>query len=243
MSDTVFILINPQMGENIGAAARAMANFGARHLRLVNPRDGWPNERALAMSSGGFDHLDTVEVFSNTQEALQDILTIYATTARPRDMVKPVVTPRQAAQDTQARPQGHKTAFLFGAERTGLENDDVARAHAIITCPTNPDFSSLNLGQGVLMIAYELFIAAAGAKAELSSIAPIEDSAAPAAEFDNFFARLQTGLEEGAFFRDAGLKPRMLRNLRTTLLRAQMTSQELNTFHGVIRALMREKNK
>jgi tRNA/rRNA methyltransferase len=239
MLNTSLILVRPQMGENIGAAARAMANFGLRELRLVAPRDGWPSESAQAMSSGAFAHMDDVQVYASLAEALHDIHYAYATTARPRDMIKPVVTPREAAQQSYARDAAAKTAFVFGAERAGLDNDDVSRCHAIVTAPTSPDFSSLNLGQGVLMVAYELFCA----QHEATPPAAVE-TALPAAQenFDNLFSRLEAALASGGFFRDEGLRPKVTRNLRNTLMRAQMSDNEINTFHGVIRALTGARN-
>ncbi len=230
----VFVLARPQMGENIGAAARAMANFGITDLRLVAPRDGWPNPSALAMSSGALDHI-TVSVFDTLTDALHDVHYAFATTARPRDMVKPVVTPRQAAEETAQR-DGQRTAFVFGAERTGLENDEVSQCHAIITAPTSPDFSSLNLGQGVLMVAYELFMAL---QSDIPAPAPKQDNPpATQEEFDNLFHRLEQALDDGGFFREESLRPKVTRNLRSPLLRAGLTSQEIKTLHGALRALI-----
>ncbi len=237
MSNAVFILVNPQMGENIGAAARAMVNFSQLSLRLVNPRDGWPNDAATAMSSGAFDQMNEVEIFDTLEEALADIHTAYATTARPRDMVKDVVTPREAAEES-VKSQNQRTAFVFGAERTGLENNDAERCHKIITAPTNPDFSSLNLGQGVLMVAYERFIAEQS-KSTINT--NIDHEPAPMAEFDNLFSRLESGLEEGGFFREISLRPKVTRNIRSMLLRSGITSQEIKTFHGMIKALKSSK--
>ena len=161
MSDTaaqpVIILTRPQMGENIGAAARAMLNFGLTDLRLVAPRDGWPNPRAVAMASGAAGQvLDRARVFPTLAEAMADIDYAYATTARGRELTKPVLTPATAMADGRARTgQGARIAVIFGPERAGLENDDVARANAIITVPVNPDFPSLNLAQAVLLTGYE----------------------------------------------------------------------------------------
>jgi len=153
-----FILVHPQMGENIGAAARAMMNFGLRDLRLVAPRDGWPNERAIDMAAGAFDHMPAPQVFETLSEAISDLHKTYATTARARDMVKPVFTPDAASEDglEVLAQDGAKIGFVFGAERTGLENEDLSRCSAIINVPTNPDFSSLNLGQCVLLMSYAL---------------------------------------------------------------------------------------
>ena len=150
------ILISPQMGENIGAAARAMMNFGVHDLRLVAPRDGWPNERAHAMAAGAFEIMPPVQVFDTLSAATADLHFILGTSARPRDMVKPTYTPRKAVQESLPRhAQGQRIGILFGAERTGLLNDEITACHGIITIPTNPDFPSLNLGQSVLLMAYE----------------------------------------------------------------------------------------
>ncbi len=242
----VIVLVNPQMGENIGAAARAMLNCGIDELRIVNPRDGWPNERADAMSSGALEKMLPVKVYNTTAEALADCHYAYATTARIRDMVKPVLTAKEAASDCRTREsQGQKCAYLFGAERAGLDNEDVALSHAIITIPVNPDFSSLNLGQGVLLCAYEWYQLAAikgiprTATTELSKQAEL-----PAAhdELNNLYNRLEEELRAGHFFRTQEMQPTVMRNLKNLLGRAEMTSQEVNTFHGLITALTGKKN-
>ncbi|MGB0507489.1 MAG: RNA methyltransferase, partial [Pikeienuella sp.] len=151
------ILVEPQMGENIGAAARGMWNFGLRHMRVVAPRDGWPNERAVALASGAGSLLDEAQVHEDARAATADLHYVFATTARPRDMSKTVMTPAGAAKAAVAMmAQGQKVGFLFGRERTGLETDEVVNANAIVTVPVNPDFSSLNLAQCVLLMSYEL---------------------------------------------------------------------------------------
>lgn len=230
------ILDHPQMGENIGAAARAMLNFGFHDLRLVAPRDGWPNQSAIDMSSGALDMMPPVQVFETLPAAIKDLHHVYATTARRRDMVKPVFTPRGAAADAQARLQsGQKTGLVFGRERTGLENDDLALCQAIITVPTNPEFSSINLAQSVLLVAYEWQMTQDNTPAydlPAGSSFPAEN-----AQLMELFERLENELETHNFFRSAGLKPTMVRNIRTLLTRAQMTDQEVRTFHGIISAL------
>jgi tRNA/rRNA methyltransferase len=231
------ILIEPQMGENIGAAARAMLNCGLTDLRIVNPRDGWPNERADAMSSGALAIMPPVQVFTSTEAAVADIHYVYATTARPRDMIKPVFTARGAAENIKAQA-GQKTGYLFGPERAGLSNDDVALAHAIITIPMNPDFSSLNLGQGVLLCAYEWFQAMDDTPGMINNA---DDAPAPHAELNEMFDRLETELAAGGFFRTQELRPNVMRNLKNMLLRGQMTSQEVRTFHGIITTLLGKK--
>ena len=151
-----FVLIRPQMGENIGAAARGMWNFGLDRMRIIAPRDGWPNQRAVAMASGAGRLLDEAQIFEDTQGALADCDYVYATTARPRGLTKLVLTPEAAMQDARKRiGEGQKVAVMFGPERSGMENDDIARANAIISVPVNPDFPSLYLAQCVLLTGYE----------------------------------------------------------------------------------------
>lgn len=232
----VVILVNPQMGENIGAAARAMLNCGLSHLRLVNPRDGWPNERADAMSSGALELMPPVAVFPTLAEAVADCHTIYATTARARDLVKPVMTARHAADDMRARiGVGEKIAILFGAERAGLSNEELEQAHNLITIPLNPGFSSLNLGQSVLLVSYEwsqgVFDAAPVATPTGKSVP------ATAQEFNIFFERLDKELQDRGFYRVAEMKEYISRNIRTFFSRGQPTDQEINTLHGIITAL------
>lgn len=233
------ILVEPQMGENIGAAARAMLNCGLTDLRIVNPRDGWPNERADAMSSGALERMPPVRVFGSTAEAVADLHFVYATTARPRDMIKPVFTARGAADDIKARVN-EKSGYLFGPERAGLSNDDVALAHAIVTIPMNPDFSSLNLGQGVLLCAYEWFQAMDATPALIN---PPEEEIAPHGELQELFDRLEHELSEGGFFRTQELRPNVMRNLKNMFLRGNLTSQEVRTFHGIITTLIGRKKK
>lgn len=235
----VIILIEPQMGENIGAAARAMLNSGVDELRIVNPRDGWPSEAASIMSSGALDRMPEVQVYDSTAAALADCHYSYATTARPRDMVKPVMNAKQAAADIITRTgQGMKCAYLFGPERAGLSNEDVALSHAIITIPLNPDFSSLNLAQGVLLCAYEWYQAHLETTA---TPAPLEDFPAPHGELNVLYTRLEEELRAGGFFKTQEMQPNVMRNLKNMFSRAEMTSQEINTFHGIISTLTGHK--
>ncbi|MCB9996028.1 MAG: RNA methyltransferase [Rhodospirillales bacterium] len=234
------ILVNPQMGENIGAAARAMLNCGLQELRLVNPRDGWPSPQAEAMSSGALERMPPVQLFDSTAASIADCHYVYATTARPRDMVKPVFTARSAAADMHKRIQDRqKVAVLFGAERTGLENDDVAQSHAVVTIPLNPGFSSLNLGQGVLLMAYEWYQLQVDTPDRHTPMGGTE----PASHdlLQELFERLETELDAHHFFRNEGQRPIMIRNLHTLLTRAEMTAQEVRTFHGIISALIGKK--
>lgn len=236
----VIVLVNPQMGENIGAAARAMLNCGLCHLRIVNPRDGWPNERANAMSSGALELMPAVEVFETLTDALSDCQTVYATTARPRDLVKPVLTPRFASEDmANAIQNGEKTAILFGAERAGLSNDEVAFAHKLITIPLNPGFSSLNLGQSVLLVAYEwsqiIF------RTNNETLPTGKSQFATGEEFENFFNRLDQELINARFYRVDEMKDIISRNIKSLFQRAKPTNQEINTLHGILTALTTKK--
>lgn len=232
------ILVSPQMGENIGAAARAMLNFGLTDLRLVNPRDGWPNQAAIDMSSGALEKMPPVTVFSSLAEAAADCNYVYGTTARKRDMVKKVFTPRGAVNDAAGRA-GQKTAFVFGPERTGLENDDIALCHAVITVPSNPDFWSLNLGQTVLLMSYEWMITKDQTKPQ--TLHTGDSIPAPHDKLDKFLARLEEELEAGQFFNARELKPTMIRNIRSMFMRAELTEQEVRTFHGIVSALNGKK--
>ena len=228
------VLVVPQMGENIGSAARAMLNFGLTDLRIVNPRDGWPSDRAEAMSSGALSKMPPVQVFENTADAIADLHHVYATTARPRDMVKPVITPSEAAQDIKQRGD-QKTGILFGGERTGLHNDDVALANTIITIPANPDFTSINLGQAVLLVAYEWFQANTEQTDNKSFPAPMQD-------LNTMLNRLENDLEDKGFFRSPDMKPSTARNIRAMFTRSDLTEQEVRTMHGIISALTGKKD-
>jgi tRNA/rRNA methyltransferase len=231
-SPPAIILVDPQMGENIGASARAMLNCGLSDLRIVRPRDGWPNERADAMSAGALAIMPPVAVFDSVEDAIADCHYVYATTARPRGMAKPVMTAREAAADIRTRETtGQKTAILFGGERAGMTNEDVSLAHTIITIPVTPDFSSLNLGQCVLLCAYE-WLQAAIPSAPASAHIPAAHKT-----FDEFFRRLESELDAHGFFRTPEMKPTVSRNIRAALARAEFSEQEVSTLHGVVTTL------
>jgi tRNA/rRNA methyltransferase len=234
------VLVRPQMGENIGAAARAMLNFGLTDLRLVAPRDGWPNRAATDNSSGALDVMPPVQVFDTLAEALTDCHFVYATTARMRDMVKPTFEVKSAVDDgTQRTASGQKLAFVFGPERTGLENDDLTLCHALIHVPTNPDFSSLNLGQCVLLIAYEWMSAQSSSYGKPLTL----NGSLPATQdkLEEFQRRLEQELDSKGFFREPTLKPTVSRNIRNIFARSELSEQELRTLHGVVTALLRDK--
>jgi tRNA/rRNA methyltransferase len=230
------ILVEPQMGENIGAAARAMLNFGLDDLRLVRPRDGWPNQAAIDMSAGALERMPPAQVFESFAEAVADLHFLFATTARPRDMVKPVYAPASAITECRTRAgDNQKTGFVFGPERAGLANEDVMRCHAIITMKTNPDFSSINIAATVLLICHE-WMAAEGDKNEI--LRPTGASfPADQKKLEELLVRLEDELQTTGFFRAPDQKPTMVRNIRNLLIRAGMTDQEVRTFHGMLTAL------
>jgi tRNA/rRNA methyltransferase len=230
------ILVEPQLGENIGTTARAMLNCGLTDLRLVKPAKGWPNERAWTAASGADQVLDAVKLYPSAQAAVADLQHVFATTARTRDMVKPILTAPVAARAMrQAEAAGQSVGLLFGPERTGLTNDDLMAAQTLITIPLNPAFSSLNLAQAVLLVAYEWFRLADGTP---DVMMPEGDSRpATLGELEGLFGQLEAGLEEGGFFRAQHMKPVMWRNIRNVLLRAGMTEQEVRTWRGAVKAL------
>lgn len=232
-----FVLIRPQMGENIGAAARGMWNFGLDLMRVVDPRDGWPNPRAVALASGAGRLLDDAMVVATTAEAVADAQFVYATTARPRDLTKQVMTPEEAMRDAAVRiSRGERVAVMFGPERTGMENDDIARANAIVSVPVNPEFPSLNLGQCVLLMAYEWRRAAeaAGGHMEMAG-ADWANQAEVQALADHYEERMA---EAGFFFPDHKA-PAMKLNLRNLWSRMALTRTDVQMLHGMMRQMVR----
>lgn len=232
------ILVEPQLGENVGFAARAMANCGLADLRLVRPREPWPNPRARETASGADTVIDGARVFGSTAEAAADLRRLYATTARPRDMVKPVLTPRAAAAELRRETAaGAACGVLFGPERTGLDNDDVARADALIVAPLDPAFSSLNLGQAVLLVAWEWWLADDETPPEALPLG--ESRPANRDELEGFFDHLFAELDAAGFLRVVEMRPIMVRNLRNLFLRARPTEKEVRALRGVVKALSR----
>jgi tRNA/rRNA methyltransferase len=235
------ILDAPQLAENIGAAARAMANFGLADLRLVRPRHGWPQERAWASASGADWPLNAARVFDSVAEAIADLQLVYATTARPRELQLPVLTPRQAAADLAgACAAGQATGLLFGGERAGLETADVALCQAVVTVPVDARFRSLNLAQAVAINAYEWGLTQADAPPP--AFRPVADPADRAAML-GFFEHLERELETSGFFHPPEKTPAMIQNLRAALSRAHFTDQEVRTLRGVVTALSRGRGK
>ena len=243
------ILVEPQMAENIGMVARAMLNSELYDLRLVRPRDGWPNERAYPPSSGADMVLDKVQVFDTTVDAIADLGHVFATTARARDMSKDVFTPKKAASAIRETSAGGvKCGVLFGREAWGLNNDDVALADSILMVPLNPAFSSLNLAQAVLLIGYEWYQAGIDKDLEQEVFEIRNDTRiATKEELIGFFEHLEDELDESGFLRVAAKRPNMVRNLRNLFNRARMTEQEVRTMRGVVASLARahdrDKNK
>ena len=242
MISPAIILSEPQLGENIGACARAMANFGLSDLRLVKPRDGWPNPKAEAMAAGAADLISAAKVFDSVEDAIGPLQLVYASTARDRSMAKLILTPAEAAERLrEASENGIATGVLFGNERAGLTNDEVALADCVITIPTDPGFSSLNLGQAVLLLGYEWFRAG-----DATPPAQIDHGfalPAPREELIRLFEHLEEELEKSGFLFPPGNRPGMIRNLRNILHRAQLTDQEVRTLRGVIVALTKGKRR
>jgi len=236
------ILVEPQLGENIGMVARAMLNCGLRDLRLVKPRDPWPNPAAESAASGAAQVLAHARMFGSSQEAIADLRYVLATTARPRDLTKPVVTPRQAATELRAaEASGRAAGLLFGPERSGLTTDEVALADAIVQVPLNPAFSSLNLAQAVLLLGYEWFQAGSEVPARAMHLGTSE--VATRDDLLSFFQRLERVLDESGFMYPPEKRPTMVRNLRSLFTRAELTDQELRTLHGVVSALLGKKRR
>jgi tRNA/rRNA methyltransferase len=231
----VIVLVRPQLGENIGKAARAMLNFGLVEMRLVAPRDGWPNPSAGPAASGADTVLEQAEVFETVADAVADCAHVYASTVRKRGVTKPVVTPEQAA--TAIRGEPGRSAILFGPERSGLATDDVALARSIVTVPINPAFGSLNLAQAVILIAYEW------SKGEGLASPPAVDLEPPAPQFEleGMIGQLMTMLEATSHFFPPDREKVTRRTLRTTLTKPGWTAQEVRTMRGVLSSLAGKK--
>ena len=237
-----FVLVRPQMGENIGAAARAMWNFGLDSMRVVAPRDGWPNQRAVAMASGAGRLLDEAGLFADLPAALADCTYTYATTARPRGLTKPVFSPEAAMKDASLRvANGEKVAVIFGPERAGLENDDIAQANAIISVPVNPEFASLNLGQCVLLTAYEWRRQTTQIVHETVDMAKTEW--ASGLEVEKLAQHYEERLQEAGFFFPEAKAEGMKINLRNLWSRMRLTRADVQMLHGVMRQMVRWKER
>jgi len=237
-----FVLIRPQMGENIGAAARAMWNFGLDHMRVVDPRDGWPSPRAVAVASGAGRVLDEAMLCADTGAALEGVHYVFATTARARGLTKPVMTPEAAmARVHELAAKGQRSAILFGPERAGMENDDIARANAIISVPVNPDFASLNLGQCVLLLAYEWRRQMADVEPERMEMAGTET--AEAIEVEKLAEHFEQRLDDAGFFFPEAKAENMKIVLRNMWSRMPLTRADVQIFHGMMRQMVRWKER
>jgi tRNA/rRNA methyltransferase len=230
------VLVEPQLGENIGAAARAMANFGLTDLRLVRPRDGWPNPQAVRSASGADRVLEGTRLYTSVEAAIADCTFVLATTARVHGQMKPVISAEEAARQMQPRIAGRETvAVLFGPERTGLDGHSVGLADFIVTLPVNHAFSSLNLAQAVLIMGYEWFKLASGGALPFKT--QVKSGAAPKQQLQAFFDALERELERVEFFRPPEKRATMALNLRNIFHRIQLTKQDVQSLHGVIMAI------
>ncbi|WP_425046338.1 RNA methyltransferase [Primorskyibacter sp. S87] len=238
-----FVLVRPQMGENIGAAARAMWNFGLDRMRIVDPRDGWPNPKAVAMSSGAGRLLDEAQIFGDLDGALGDRTFVFATTARQRELTKPVFSPERAMQMVAEKvAAGEKVAVLFGPERAGLENDDIAKANAIISVPVNSEYASLNLGQCVLLTAYEWMRQSGEVVHEQNDLGSRGDWAT-GIEVEKLVEHYEERLEQAGFFYPPEKAEGMKLNLRNLWSRIRMTRADVQMLHGIMRQMVRWKEK
>lgn len=228
MQQPVIVLVRPQLGENIGKAARAMLNFGLTEMRLVDPRDGWPNPSAGPAASGADTVLERAKVYGSVAEAVADCANVYATTVRKRGVTKPVVTPEQAAHAMRSQPG--RSAILFGPERSGLETEDVALARTILTVPINPEFGSLNLAQAVILVAYEWSKGEALASPTVEELLP----PAPQDELDGMIGQLEAMLEPKRYFRPESRRAATARTLRTLLTKPGWNHLEVRTLRGVL---------
>ena len=238
----VIVLVEPQLGENIGMAARAMLNCGLTDLRLVNPRDGWPSEDAMAASSGADQVIEGARVFETTAAAVADLNLVFAATARKRDMTTRVITPRQSAAEINEflGVDGNRAGVLFGREAKGLKNDDLVLCDAVVMAPVNPAFSSLNLAQAVFCIGYEWLLAGFGdGKDGGGGRLAMAKETRPAnkSELQSLFEHLEQELDASGFLHVKKKRPVMVRNIRNVLQRAHLTEQEVRTLRGIITSL------
>ena len=237
-----FVLVRPQMGENIGASARAMWNFGLEHMRVVAPRDGWPNQAAVALASGAGRVLDNAQLSGDLTGSVGDCSFVFATTARPRDLTKPVFSPEEAMREAAQRiASGERVGVMFGPERAGLENEDIARANAIISVPVNPAFPSLNLAQCVLLVGYEWMRATSDVTPRTVDMSGTEW--AEQIEVEHLASHYEDRLDEMGFFFPAHKSQSMRTNLRNFWSRMPMTRADVQMLHGMMRQMIRWKTR
>jgi tRNA/rRNA methyltransferase len=235
----VIILVKPQLGENIGMCARAMLNCAVTELRIVSPRDGWPNPAAVSAASGANVVLDQAKLYATTKEAVADLEFVLATTARERGMVKDIFATDGAAKEIRRRNIGtpQKCGIMFGPERAGLENEDVALANAILNIPLNPGFSSLNLAQAVLLVCFSWLSAENPFRPEEIVTEMGETTLAKKQEIEMLLAHIEDELDKGGFFRSPDQKPTLLLNIRNFFFRSSPTQQDVRTLHGIVSCL------
>lgn len=247
------ILVEPQLGENIGTAARAMANFGLNDLRIVNPRDGWPSETAQKASANAIHVVDNAKIFATLEEAIADLQYICATTARPRDMIKEVLSPESAATIMHEKASNQQTiGILFGREKSGLTNEDISHTDAIVIAPVDPNCASINLAQSVLLMGYEwrrqLNLPTLGRKTQfdgpaLEGTTLKENRPATKKELTGLVNHLKKELESSGFLRTVEKTPQMMRNIRNMIIRMQPTDQDVRTLRGIIASLAKGADK
>ena len=233
-----FILVNPQMGENIGASARGMWNFGLERMRIVSPRDGWPNQKAVAMASGAGRILDDALIFQTLSDAIADQHFVFATTARPRDLIKPIYSPEEAIKLAFSKiSKGQNVGFAFGPERSGLENVDIIKANAIVSVPVNEQFPSLNLAQCVLLLAYEWMLMSENS----SNVEPISENVdtVTVTKVEKLSQHFEEALEKAGFFYPVNKADSMKANFRNMWSRMPLTQSDVKIFHGMLKQLLR----
>jgi len=236
MRHPIIILVKPQLGQNIGAVARIMLNFGYKELRVVNPRDGWPNHDAAVNASGADEVLESARVFDRVEDAIADLQLVYATTPRNHDMIKIIESPEGAAKRLSPEiHEGARVGVLFGCERAGLNNDDVALCQGIITIPTNPEFSSLNLSHAVGVVCYAFMTALD--QPEMERFRTGKTTVADQSDLISFYDFLENSLQDSGFLRHEKKRPVMVRNIRNIFNRMNLTKQEIQTLRGIFKSL------
>lgn len=238
MSAPAIVLVRPQLGQNIGKAARAMLNFGLTDLRLVAPRDGWPNPEAHPAASGADALLENARLFDTVADAVADCPLVYATTVRKRGLILPVVTPDEAAREIKSRAE--PSAILFGAERSGLENEEAGIAQKIVTVPVNPDFRSLNLAQAVILIAYEW---SRHSGLTIPTVPELEEPRATHGQLEGLIGQMDEALEKAGYYFPPDRVPATKATMRTILSKANWSNREVQAMRGMIRALVNPRQR
>ena len=237
-----FIFVNPQMGENIGASARGMWNFGLERMRIVAPRDGWPNQKAVAMASGAGRLLDEALIFPTFTDAIADQHFIFATTARPRDLLKPIYSPEEAMKLAFSKiSRGQNVGFAFGPERSGLENLDIVKANAIVSVPVNAKFPSLNLAQCALLLAYEWMLKSSNLNNDKQIVE--QSSMVDVMKVEKLSQYFEDALEKADFFYPEDKAESMKINFRNMWSRMPLTNSDVQIFYGMLRQLLRTNKK